>query len=327
MITIYKEAEKLPDIWDYIFSDTAYLSKKQLIILEKCNPCRQQYIIINDRSAFIVYSLKLNIFSYSKMSLNLNVSIIGIPCSVSKQGYKIHEGDISELEEYIKREKKSLIILNAEDSYLSSCLIRGETLPTCKMQVSWDSFDDFLSSLRSHYRYRINKALSKGSGIVIKKLDDNSSFDDKMYSLYENVYKKSMYKLEKLSIDFFRMMPTSIYVFYIKGEPAAFVQLSGRERELFFVFGGIDYKLNHEYDLYMNMLAFILRHGIEKKYLSIDMGQTAEDTKMKFGCSQHRKYMHIYHPNTLIRFLVRMFSKKLSYKSIDSKFNIFKGAN
>lgn len=327
MIKVFTKAAELPDVWDDIFADNSYMSKKQLIILEKCNPCNQKYIIINGRSAFIIYKLKLNIFSYSKMKLNLKVNIIGIPCSVAKQGCKIEDIDIAELENYVKRERENCIILNAEDSFLSNYLIKGETLPTCKLPILWDSFDSFMLSLRSHYRYRLSKALKKGHNIVIKKLADNSTFDEKMYSLYENVYEKSKYKLEKLSIDFFRMMPTSIYVFYVKNEPAAFVQLSNNDRELFFVFGGIDYLLNHECDLYMNMLAFILKYGIENKYVSIDMGQTAEDTKMKFGCSQYTKYMYIYHPNYIVRFLIKLFSEKLSYKPTNLKFNIFKEAN
>ena len=327
MIKVFAKAINLPDRWNNIFADNSYMSKENLDILEGCNPCCQKYVIINDRSAFIVYELKLNIFSYSSMDFNLRVNIIGIPCSVSKQGYKIEAADIKELENYIKREKKSCIILNSDHSFLSKHLILGETLPTCRLSVLWDSLDNYMLNLRSHYRYRLSSAFKKGEKIIIKKLDDDTMFDQSLYVLYENVYAKSNYKLEKLSIDFFRRMPTDIYVFYIEDKSVAFVQLSGNDRELSFVFGGIDYALNHQYDLYMNMLAFILRHGIENKYLSIDMGQTAEDAKMKFGCSQYKKYMHIYHPNFIIRFLIRVFSKKLSYKPLRLKFKLFKEEN
>lgn len=325
MIKKYTKAADLPEKWNDIFAENNYISKSNLDILESCNPCSQKYVIINERSAFVEYELKLNIFSYSKMKLNFKVNIIGIPCSVSKEGYKIQDIDMKELETYIKEQKKPYIILNSEDKDLrSTLLIKGETLPTCKVSILWDSFDDFMKKLRSHYRYRLNKALNKGKKIIIKKLSDNSLFDEKLYSLYENVYNKSSYKLEKLDIDFFKKMPTSIYVFYLDSKAVAFVQLSNSRRELFFAFGGIDYSLNHKYDLYMNMLIFILKHGIENKYLSIDMGQTAEDAKMKLGCRQYKKYMHIYYPNLVIRFLIRLFSKKLSYKQLDIKFNIFK---
>lgn len=325
MIEIFKKAAELPRAWDNIFRDSSYLSREQLEILEICNPCSQRYVIINKRSAFIVYELRLNIFSYSKMDLKLSVNIIGIPCSVSRQGYKIEAGDIRELEDYIKEEKKSFLVLNSGDKFLSNCFAMGETLSTCSLQIAWDSFDDYMLSLRSHYRYRLGRALKKGNSAVIKKLTDNSMFSEKMYSLYLNVYEKSDYKLEKLSIDFFRRMPSSIYVFYIQDEPAAFVQLGSGNEELFFIFGGIDYSLNHEYDLYINMLLFILKYGIENKYVSIDMGQTAEDAKMKLGCSLTKKYMHIYHPNCIVRFFIKLFSKKLSYNSPDLKFNLFKG--
>ena len=324
MIQVFKKAVELSDTWDTLFKDSFYMSKHYLDILENCNPCHQQYVLINDRSAFIIYELKLNIFCYARMKFNLKINIIGIPASVSRQGYHMEEGDIIELENYIIKAKKSCIILNAEDSFLSKNLIQGETLPTCKLQIMWNSFEDYKLSLRSHYRYRLNNALKKGEKIIIKKLEDNSLFDEPMYALYEQVYEKSNYKLEKLSIDFFRRMPTDIYVFYIEEHPAAFVQLADHKNELFFVFGGMDYALNHGYDLYRNMLIFILRHGIENKYESIDMGQTAEDAKMKLGCKQYKKYMHLYHPNFIIRFLIKLFVKKLSYKPLELKINLFK---
>jgi hypothetical protein len=324
MIKVFTAASVLPDIWDDIFIGNKYMLKNQLLILEKCNPCHQSYVLINDRSAFVIYKLKLNIFSYAKLKLNIPVYIIGVPCSVSKQGYMLEYEDMDEFENYIKKQKKGCIILNSEDSFLSPFLIKGDTLPTCKLNILWNSFGDFILSLRSHYRYRLKKALYKAKGITIKKLEDNNCFDQKLYSLYEQVYEKSQYKLEKLGIDFFKLLPSSIYVFYLLDKPVAFVQLAHNNGELCFVFGGIDYDLNHEYDLYMNMVSFILRYGIENKYPTIDMGQTAEDTKMKFACYLHKKYMHIYHPNFIVRSLIKIFSEKLSYKPVSLELNLFK---
>ena len=324
MIKVFTKAADLPNAWDDIFIENKYMLKNQLLILEKCNPCSQSYVLINDRSAFVIYKLKLNIFSYSKLNLAIPVYIIGVPCSISKQGYMLEHRDLEEFENYIKKQKKSCIILNSDDRFLSAFLIKGETLPTCKLNIFWNSFEDFILSLRSHYRYRLKKALNKAKSITMKKLEDNNMFDEKMYSLYEQVYEKSQYKLEKLGIDFFKLLPSSIHVFYLLDKPAAFVQLADNNGELCFVFGGMDYDLNHKYDLYMNMLAFILKYGIENNYPAIDMGQTAEDTKMKFGCYQQKKYMYIYHPNFIVRFLIKLFSEKLSYKAVGLKLNLFK---
>lgn len=325
MIEVFNEILKVSREWDYIFSESSYLSKEYLKVLEKCNPCNQKYVIINDRSAFIVYKLILDVFSYSKLKLNLKVNIIGVPCSVAKSGYKVHRDDIKEMIDYIKKEKGTYIILNSDDSFLSKELIRGETLPTCRLNISWDTFENYKESLRSHYRYRLNSAIKRGKEIKIIKLEDNAHFNEELYSLYENVYERSNYKLEKLTIDFFRDIPSDIYVFYVKEKPAAFVQLGAMNNELNFIFGGLDYSLNHTYDLYMNMLVFILRYGIENKYSAIDFGQTAEDTKMKLGAIPQRKFMHIYHPSSMVRYLIGLFERYLSYKPLQAKFQVFKG--
>jgi hypothetical protein len=327
MIEIFNEIIKVPEKWDNIFSESSYLSKRYLKVLENCNPCSQKYVIINDRSAFVVYKLILNIFAYSKLKFNLKVNIIGVPCSVAKSGYKTHSDDIKEMIDYIKKEKGSYIILNSDDSFLSEELIRGETLPTCKMKISWDSFEAYKKDLRSHYRYRLNSAIKKGKEIKVKKLECNSHFNEELYSLYENVYEKSDYKLEKLTINFFRDIPSEIYGFYVKEKSVAFVQLGNINNELNFIFGGLDYSLNHRYDLYMNMLIFILRYGIENKYSAIDFGQTAEDTKMKLGAAYQRKFMHIYHPSSIVRYLIRFFEGSLSYKPLQVKFQVFKEKN
>ena len=75
----------------------------------------------------------------------------------------------------------------------------------------------------------------------------------------------------------------------------------------------------------MNMLIFILSYGIENKYSSIDFGQTAEDTKMKLGAIHQRKFMHIYHPSSIVRYFIRLFKGSLSYKPLQAKFEVFKG--
>lgn len=326
MIKLYTSAKNLPDTWDHIFSrnHNNYAMRSTLTAIEASNPCNQRYVIINDRSALIIYDLKLNVFTYSGLKLNMPVNIVGIPCSVSEQGYLILKEDMQELESYIRTLMKLCIMLNSDDDTLSDMFIRGETLSTCKIDLTWNTFNEYISSLRSHYRYRLNKALKKGGELIIAKLESNSKFDEKLYNLYENVYDKSDFKLEKLELDFFKTLPADIYVFYLSNDPVAFVQLIGSEDKLSFVLGGIDYSVNQQYDIYMNMLIFILMHGIECNYKSIDMGQTAEDAKMKLGCIQYNKYMHIYHRNGIVRWIIKKAIKAVSYKPIEAKYNLYK---
>lgn len=320
--------EQLPDYWDDMAGDNIFLRKKYLGALEKTNPCNQAYTVFycpEPDSILVTYRLKLDIFTYSHIQLKLPVIIAGIPCSVSRSGYVAGKKTEAQLFEYLRNIKGAKLVLNSEDDFKVAGFAKGLTLPSCRMEIRWNSYEDYLYEMRSHYRYRISKALQKFSGIRQVTLQDNSLFDNRLYGLYTAVYDKSEYKLERLNLDFFREFPATIIVFYSGAEPVAFVQLLENSEELVFLLGGIDYSLNSKYDIYTNMLLSIVKYGIEKGFRTIEMGQTAEDTKMKLGGRAYTKYMYVNHSNGLVNTLVHKAIGLLSYNKKDLSFNVFKG--
>lgn len=324
----YQTANLLPDCWDNIAGDNIFLKRKYLRILEKTNPCGQTYTVFfcpEPDSILVTYKLKLDIFTYSFIRLKIYVVIAGIPCSVSRCGYAAGKKTEEQLFDYLRNIKGAKIVLNSEDEFTADSFARGLTLSSCRMEIRWSSFEEYLYEMRSHYRYRTNKAIRKLSGIRQVTLTDNSMFDSKLYDLYRAVYDKSEYKLERLPIDFFREFPAKIIAFYQEKEPVAFVQLLENSKDMVFLFGGIDYSLNSKYDLYSNMLLSIVKYGIERGFKTIEMGQTAEDAKMKLGCRPYTKYMYVNHSNGFINALVHKGIELLSYNPRDLSFNVFKG--
>lgn len=328
-IETYRSAKELPDCWDQLAGNNLYLKRKQLEILERVNPCGQAYTIFycpEPDSLLLTYNLKLDIFTYSRVSLRLPVVIAGIPCSVSSCGYVAGKKTEAQLFDYLRNLKGAKLVLNSGDIFKAEGLARGLTLPSCRLDIQWSSFADYLSDMRSHYRYRLGKAIGRFSGIRQSLLTDNSLFDDSLYRLYENVYSKSEFKLEKLPICFFREFPSKIIAFYLEDRPVAFVQLAETGGELAFLFGGMDYSLNLRYDLYTNMLLAIVRYGIEKGFKTVELGQTAEDTKQKLGGKPVIKYMYVNHSNKLINLLVNKGINILSYRPRELSFNVFREA-
>lgn len=324
MIKLYSTAQQLPADWQFIFKERVYMAPNLLHLLETVNPCQQQYAIINRRSAFIIYQLKLNAFTYAKWRYDLTLAVIGMPCSVASSAYLVQAEDRQVLIDFLKRRKQHVIIINSDTAHMGKPFIDGTTLPTCLFHNRWVSFDDYLSGLRSHYRYRAQKALTKGRGLTITQLSDNAAFSAQHYALYEQVYQRSQFKLEKLSIGFFKKMPCQIYVFEQANTPVAFVQLLHTERTLHFVFGGMDYHALKTYDLYYNMLLFIIKTGIELGVSQIDMGQTAETSKMRLGCILVKKHMHLYVANPLLKLLIKPFANQLCYQLPDVQYQPFK---
>jgi len=284
MFKVYHNASKLPDIWDEIVAENRdgeniFLKKQILEKLEKFNPCGQLYHLnLGERVVFVSYQLKLNILTFAKYPcINVPTNIIGLPISVAKTGYSICKEDNTDaMVEYIKCLKGFYIILNSDDIFN---LAQGNTLSTCKMDIYWNSFEQYLLSMRSHYSYRIRKALRRFSNIKVEELEDNNLFDQAMYHLYEDVYEHSSEKLEKQPIDFFKKFPAKIIKFSLCGDIIAFVQLVEDKDELIFLFGGFKYSMNKKYDLYINMLLQIISYGLNKKGIKrIDFGQRRQSS-------------------------------------------------
>jgi len=317
-------AYNLPAEWDLCVESNPHLLRASLAVLERTNPCSQRYVAFFDQagaidSAMVLYKLKLNLLTYSSLSLPVEVTMIGIPCSVAAPGYIVGGQTKAQLERYVSAIKGLVVILNSNGDLSLPAWSQGVTLPSCRLQLSHSSFEDYLSAMRSHYRYRCRTALKKGHVLQIEKLEDNSRFGNELYALYEQVYEKSAFKLEKLPIDFFQQADAEIYVFSAHDVPVGFVQLKQRLEEMQFLFGGIDYSQSSNYDTYVNMLLFIVQESMARKCKLIEFGQTAEDTKAKLGCKLHHKIMYVRLLNLCIRQLIRFFD----YKVPSCEFRVF----
>ena len=317
---------ELPEDWDGIAGDNIFLRRSFLSHLERVNPCGQRYGYLMEGGSIKVicvdYDLKLDIFTYSFLSLKLPVRIMGIPCSVSKPGFAVLPGFEASLAERFQTLKGAKLILNSNTKLPGA---EGVTLPTCKLPLSWGSMEDFLGSMRSPYRYRLKKALKKWAGVEVEYLDP-AEFDQDLYRMYEQVYEKSEAKLEKLSPEFFSRLPLPAKLIQAsaQGRALGFAAVVENGPELIFLFTGFDYSLQARYDTYLNLLLEIVKYGLERGFSRIELGQTAEETKLKLGAALHPKSMYLFHSNPLINKLAGRLAGVLSYRPPNFDFHVFK---
>lgn len=324
-----ESAKDLPKEWDKLCKNNIYMSKKFMMFMEKVNYCNQSYHLFykNNKlyTGFMMFERRFNLFIFTnKYKINLPMKFIYLPLSVSHPSIVWNE-DKSELTKVLNSMKGIKIIINVDTEELDN-FSKGHYLPICILENKWNTFDEYLNSMRASYRRRINQALKKGEAITYELLPDNKDFTLEMYNLYEQVFNHSEYSLEKLTVDFFRNDIAKTILLKINNKIEAFIQLiEDRNNDmLIFEFCGYNYEIAHDYDIYYNMLSEITKYAIDNKFKYVQFGQTAYDAKLKFGAKMYYNYYLLSHSNKFINTLIRKYNDKLQYKVADYDFNVFK---
>ena len=327
----YLQATDLPDDWDNSTQDNPYLKKEFLIFLDQVDQSDKSYHLFRNKqgdidSQFIRHrrtGYNLTMFTRFKSSLKMN--FIYMPVSVARPGLILGSETAKEALSYIKSIKGWKMILNLpENTYLPD-FSKGPTCPRCVLTLKWSSFEHYLASMRSAYRRRYLQAFKKSAPLNIYFLPDNKDFSFELYQLYEKVYERSPYKLEKLTWDFFKSERFKVIVLEKDQQPYGFVQFLANGTELIFEFVGFNHEQNHEYDIYIRLLLEIVRYGLKNGFKTIDFGQTADEAKLKLGARYETLYAFLHHHNPIINYLAKRTSPYLGYKALDdSQFHVFK---
>ena len=313
----------LPDNeWDEKVSTNRWLSSD--VILSTVTKEHKVKAVIHPSYCACEYRIKLNLFTFGKIKVQLPFTVIAPPASVDCKGYI---GDVQVLIDDYKKKKGLFLILNLEKedtlNISENCAAIGKTLSSCIFLNGFESFENYLTKLRSSYRRRVKTALEKGVNLKVLRID-NVDFNNGVYDLYLQVLKHSQFPLETLPITFFQLSDCNIDFFYNENKPVAFVMYYTNNRFMSFVLGGMNYNFRDAFDLYYNMLLHMLKIGIDNKVNIIDFGQTAENTKCRLGCDTEERYMAAFSGNKFITKLFGCFAPLLEYNQEIDKNNVFK---
>lgn len=328
MVLQYDKAVMLPDEWDNLTADNLYMKREFLSFMERVNPCDQKYYVVTDetgnlRTIFMTFiKTDYNMLMFTNISISIRITMIYVPLSVTRPGI-IYDEYIGEALNFIRSIKGYKIMLNIGDEQFAG-FAKGLTCPKCILNLRWDSFNGYMSDLRSGYRYRYKKAFEHSDSLRMRWIDNKMEFTDEMYQTYLQVYNHSKLRIEKLSKEFFMGDFFKIFVFEDDSSVKGFIQLLENGTELIFEFVGIDYKANEKYDTYHRMLLEIINYGISNGFKTIDFGQTADDTKLKLGCEYIYLWAYIHHSNPIINKICMIAADKIQYKPIKTNFRIFK---
>jgi hypothetical protein len=327
-----KEAHRaadLPELWDGLALDY-FQTREFLEHTEKYNPCNQRYYMLFQNGTLIaglvMYTIRLDLFTYLAIRSPFRMNIIGIPCSVSSAGIVGRYPHLPTLLNHIKgKEKGLLLVLNLDSKPDVKDFIPGRTLPAVLLEGRFETWENYTHLLRSDYRRRIKRLTRSFSGIKIIR-GTCAEFNEHMYDLYLAVLKRSKGKLETLSMEFFQKLPSTFQLTTCndQGKVIGWFITAIYGKKTYFFMGGIDYTQNEQHQTYLNILNEILREAIERKTSCLDLGQTAEIPKTRMGGKIMEKYMLGYHSNRVMRKLLAAAKSLLEYTTVVQEVHVFK---
>jgi len=316
--------------WNLLVN-SAYQKLEFLLHLEKYNPCKQRYYIGLDSNKIVcgavVYSLKMNLLTFSNYSLTVSVSIIGIPASVDASGIVGSDTEKNKILilNILEQEKGLLLCLNYNAIEGIEKVIKMQTLPTLIFEKKNDTWNDFLMNIKHNYRHRILKAESKIKQVE-KRIEPCSCFTKNHYNQYLAIMMHSKTKLEILSFDFFYNLSDKYKLISLyHGNDLLVWHISiFDDSTYYFLFGGINYELRDRFDSYCNNLISIIKEGFDTQCKTINFGQTATISKNRLGAKIVSLSMFLYHHNLIIRLLLSLSKNILSYEIKNENVTIYK---
>jgi len=180
--------------------------------------------------------------------------------------------------------------------------------PNMKMEMSWNTWDDYLANLSSKYRVRTKKVYKQSK--ALNKVEINAeNFDahkDDIQKLYDNIMDNIGFKMAVANADYFGNITKSlgdkmlIYGYELDGKLVAFntALLQGDEYEVHLI--GLDYQQNNALKLYNRILYDNLQNAIELGYNYIGYGRTANEIKSTVGATPNTMHCYMHFNNPII---------------------------
>jgi len=323
-------AQDLPAEWDALVGDNYALRRSFLQDLEISQPCDQRYYMFHTSegrldSLLMTFRIRMNLMQYTPFSWHEKVTMIHVPISVTRPALVIGEQTRAEVEAFIAKIKGYTIVLNWRGTGTLAHLTSGNMSPQLSLALHWKTFAEYLASMRSNYRHRYLKAQKKGQQLTFRFLENNTDFTAEFYQFYAHVNKKSRIRIETLCLEYFRQSTGRILLCELAGKPMGFMQLIENGSELVWAFVGYEPAHNHECDTYLNMLLFIVRYAIENGFTVLEMGQTAEDAKLKLGARYTPLRILVGHSNPIMNFSMHLSMPFLGYTPPPEHFHVFHG--
>lgn len=185
--------------------------------------------------------------------------------------------------------------------------VEFEIQPSMILPLPFRDFEEYLAAMSTKYRTRAKRAFKKAQSLVKKELSLAEIQQElpRMYALYKDIANNAGFNMVDLNVSYLpalkRDMPGHFRLFgyYQEDRLLAFYTVIQNGEELEAHFLGYDKHVNHEVQLYLNILYDIVRLGIEAGCQRVVFARTALEIKSSVGAVPHDLYCYLRHQNPL----------------------------
>lgn len=241
----------------------------------------------------------------------------------SKIAFESLSNALREIRKSENSDKPSFILLKEfwPESFDHSDYIKEHDFREFKIDVNmvlqihpnWDTFEDYLTSMRTKFRTRAKKVFKKSENLVTKDFSpsDINIFNDEINSLYLSVIEKADFQIGKLNASTFKSLKETLKeTFIFKGyflheKLVGFTTSFILDNVVDANHIGIDYKYNTNHAIYQKMLYDYVDLAITKKVNELRLGRTAEIIKSCVGAKPVEMKLYVRHGNSISNKLLK----------------------
>jgi predicted N-acyltransferase len=187
--------------------------------------------------------------------------------------------------------------------------VEFEIQPCMVLDLSpFADFDTYLGAMSTKYRTRAKRAFKKATELERRELTlaDMHRESALMYALYREIANNAGFNMVDLNEEYLICLKENlgdvfrVFGYYHQGQLVAFYSTISNHTEFEAHFLGYQKELNHEYQLYLNILYDIIRGGFEAGCREVVFARTALEIKSSVGAVAHDLYCYLRHQNPVL---------------------------
>jgi hypothetical protein len=187
--------------------------------------------------------------------------------------------------------------------------------PNMIVDISWDTFEDYLLAMNKKYRSRAKTIIKRGAELEKKQFSSQDILEHSkvIQKLYNNVHHKAKFRMASLNVSYFVALKKTLgeqfnFIGYfhdskLVGFRTSFILNDSLEAH----FIGLDYAVNKTLDIYQNILYDYIKETIKCNKKRLYLGRTASEIKSTVGAEAHELTCYIRHRNPLSNRIIKPF--------------------